>query len=175
MPVLISQLVDQVAGMTTDRVFESVWTDEMHLTWPPADRFIALYAHRFPVDQTDVSGGGELNTAFDAQVKTTAFVRVEADIENRSGQFLTDQVRGVYLFAKEIIEAFQMFDPPAQDSSGVGLNVLRRPMRLVGDWSIQPKSGKENSRWGVIPINWEVSFVADLGKGFDGLPLIPGF
>lgn len=174
MPVVIDQIVNAIPGLTRDVVFQSVWTDEDHLKWPPADRFIALYAHRFPVDQTDVTGGGTLNTAFDAQIRATAFVRVEADLENRSGQYLGDQVRGVQLFAKQIITALQLFDPDGSAGAS-GLKMLRWPMRVWGDWAVQPKSGGQNSRWGVCPINFVASYVSDLGYGFDGLPLIPGF
>lgn len=171
---MAAQLVSAIPPLTKDVVFPSVWSDEDHLKWPPNDRFITLFAHRFPVDQTDVSGGGQLNTAFDAQLRVTAFVRVEADLENRSPVMLEQEVYGVYKLTHDIVTALQMFDPLDPDHTS-GLRMFRRPMRLVGDWSIQPKSGAKNSRWAVVPTNWECSFVADLGYGFDGLVLQPGF
>lgn len=174
MPVVAQRIVDRIPGLTRDKVFQSVWSEADHLRWPPDDRFVALYAHRFPVDQTDVTGGGELNTAFDAGVRATAFVRVESDIENRSGQFMEDQVRAVTLFAQQVITALHMFDPDNPFNSA-GLKMFRWPMRVVPDWTIQPMSGANGSRWGVVPMNFVCSYVADLGVGFDGLPLVSGY
>lgn len=168
MPLVARRLIDQIPGMTADRVFPSVWSDADHLSWPPADRFVTLFAHDFPVDQTDVTGGGTLNTAFDSRLRATLFDRVESDLENRSAAMLEQQVYGVYALTKQVIKALQLFDPV---DSATGVGYFRWPMRVWGGWSIQPKSGKGNSRWAVIPINFVCSFVSDLGFGYDGTPI----
>src|ERR1051326_3835407 len=111
MAQIAQKLVDDVDSMTADRVLLSVWDSDLHLNFPPADRFITLFASDFPVDQKDVTGGGAINTAFDSTLEITLYTRVEADLEGRSGQFYLEQVNGVYSFAFAVISALQMFSP----------------------------------------------------------------
>lgn len=160
---LINQIVNNVQGMTGDRVFLSAWDEATHLAFPPADQFITLFTPSFPVDQTDVTGGGTYNTAFDARLDVRAFARIEADIEGRSGQFLTENVLGVLAFAQKLITALQMWPGP---DAGDGLSQLRRPLRLTGAWTINWKAAGDGKRWGVISIPCEMSFVADLGAPY---------
>lgn len=164
MPALLKRVSDSVRGMTTDRVFQSVWSDEDHLRFPPADRFVAVRATQFPVDQRDVDGGGSINTAFDSTVVTTLFVRLE-ELENRSTRLMSDDSNGVYKAALELITGLQTWEGPVDPSTG--LQHFRRPMRLSTGWSVQPKSGgQKDTRWSVVPVMWQVSFVSDLGNPY---------
>jgi len=159
----ISLLVNGLPGMTADRVFLSAWDESMHLDFPPADRFVTLFTPSFPVDQTDVEGGGAINTAFDSRLDVKAFVRIEADIEGRSGQYLSEQVRGALVFAQQVISLLQTWPGP---DDGTGVSQLRRPLRLTGAWTLSWKTVKDGKRWGVISIPCEMSFVAALGSPY---------
>jgi hypothetical protein len=167
---LIDYLADTISpSMSKDRIFLSVWTEDQHLQFPPADRFIALSTPDFAVDQACVQGGGTLNTAFDTTLEVKLFTRVEADLENRSGQYLTEQVAGVYLFAKSVITALQMWPGPTEDAgngNGSTISKLRRPLRIKPGWKVSGKSSKRGDRWGIVPTMWELSWVADLGDPY---------
>lgn len=155
------RVIDRVSGMTRDRVFPSAWEIDDHLKYPPADRFVTLFVGRFPVDQTDVSGGGAINTAFDSVLTVTPFTRVEADIENWSEQSLTEATIGVYQFVHSVLTALQMWEGP-ENTAGTML-LFRRPMRVSPGFDVLKKSGKDGRRWVVAPMSFEVSFVSDLG------------
>lgn len=169
---IYERVADSVAGLTRDRVFSSLWDEDDHLKWPPADRFVTGLMANFPVDQRDVSGGGNYNTAFDAVTVLTAYVRLDADIENRSTQQLTDEVNGVYTFCQDIIACLQTWDGPVMSDD---LRAFRRPMRIAPGWQIRKKSAGAKARWAVAPMSFETSFVANLGFAFDGsvIPLRP--
>lgn len=163
-PAIGDRVVSEVSDMTGDRVFESLYPDDDHLAWPPADRFVTVYGSNFPVDQTDVLGGGSHNTAFDATVVLTVYVRLEADIEGHSVQQLRDEARGVYKLIKEIITALQTWSGPVDSASG--LSKFRRPMRVAPGFRVNKKTGKDGRRWAVSPVSFEVSFVSDLGNPY---------
>lgn len=162
-------LAGALSGMTTDRVFPSIWDDDLHLEFPPADRFITLFAGDFPVDQNNVQGGGAINTPFDAAVVVTMFTRVESDIENRSRQSLVEQVNGVYQFAKQVIAALQMWPGPVvTDDAANTVSKLRRPARIKPGWRVVRKKNAQGQRWTVAPATFEMSFVSDLGSPYPG-------
>lgn len=158
-------LAATIPSMTTDRVFSSVWDDEVHLKYPPADRFITTFGRNFPVDQTDVLGGGNINSAFDAEFDVKAFTRVEADIEGRSIEQLREMVTGVYDLADQIITALQMWPGPTATGTHGATSILRRPARIKPGWRVEKKT-MERQRWVVITSTWELSFVADLGNAY---------
>jgi len=162
-------LANSVQSMTTDRVFSSVWEDEVHLKLPPADRFITTFARDFPVDQQDVLGGGDINTAFDTAMDVKLFTRVEADLEGRSRELLKEQVNGVYDFALQVISALQMWPGPTTTGAVGTISQLRRPARIKPGWRVEKKSVSGpagTTRWVIIPTTWEMSFVADLGNAY---------
>ena len=164
MPDIAARIADNVSGMDRNLVFSSVYDDSVHLEWPPADRFVTLFTSSFPVDQPDVSGGGEYNTPFDCKLIVTAFCRLEADPEVRSTQELEDATFGVYRFLKDILTALQMY--PGAILTGDTLYYLRRPLRISPGFEIRKKSGKASTRWAVAPMTFEMSFVADLGVDY---------
>ena len=166
LPDVRRQIVDNVPGLTVDRVFRSNYPVEDLLANPPADKFIALFMPNFPVDQRAVSGGGTLNTPFDATLETTVCVRLEADIETRSTQAMEDEANGTDEFLRLVIKSLQMYPGPTDDATG--LYKFRRPMRLKpeGFRVEKAKRGERNTRWTVAYIMWEVSFVSDLGQPY---------
>lgn len=165
-PAVYARIVDQVPGMTRDRVFSSLLPDEDHLKWPPADRFVVGFMGNFPVDQRMVSGGGNLNTAFDSTLVLTAFCRLECDPETSSTQQLEDEVNGVWKFVQRILTALQTWEGPRGPD---GLQTFRRPMRVAPGFRIERKSGGDRIRWATAPLSFEVSFVANLGFAFSGV------
>lgn len=164
LPDVAKRIADNVAGLTRDVVFASIYEVKDHLDWPIADKFITLFDARFPVDQKDVLGGGTENTAFDSVLSVNVFCRVEADIEHRSAQFLEDQTFGVYKFVQQVLTAIQLYN--GELDSTANLYKLRWPMRVAPGWDIRPASGKNGWRWGVAEMKFEVSFVADLGNPY---------
>lgn len=169
-PKIAQQLVDKVPGLNADRVFSSAFTDEIHLQLPPADRFITLFMPDFPVDQPGVSGGGIYTTGFDATLEANIFVRLEADIEARSGRLLEEVSFGVYEFVRQVLAALQMWPGPVDADAATGLSYFKRPMRLRR-FQIHKKGGIQSSRWAIAATNWEVAFVGDLDKNYTGVIL----
>lgn len=168
--IWVPPLLDAVAsvlynglGLPPDRVFNSIWDDQTLLEFPPADQFITLFAPNFPVDQTDVRGGGSINTAFDAKLHIKLFKRVESDIETRSYQYLNDEVNGVYTFAQQVITILQMWPGP---DDGTGTSQLRRPMRIMPGFDVDGRTVKDGKRWGLVKTVWEMSFVANLSNPY---------
>lgn len=156
---------DSFPGFTRDRVFASGYSIDDHLRFPPSDRFVALFFSEFPVDQTMVTGGGTYNTAFDSRLEANAFIRLEADIENRSPEQLENEVLGVYKLLKDMLTAAQMWNGPIGTDNR---SLFRRPMRISPGFRIQRKSGRNDSRWMVSTMNFEVSFVSSLGAPYPG-------
>lgn len=165
LPRIKNRIVDEVSGMNKSLVFESMQGQEFHLSWPIADRFITLFNHDFPVDQTMVTGGGSYNTAFDSTLESTVYCRVESDQEGWSVQQLEAHSIGVNNFILNIITALHMWDGPVAED---GRQMFRRPMRIRPGFRILPKSGRDKTRWAVAPISWEVSFVSSLGFNYPG-------
>jgi hypothetical protein len=160
-------LVNTIPGLSRDRIFPSVWDDDLHTEFPPADFFLTLFVPDSPVDQTDVTGGGAINTAFDSTLLVTLFLRLEADLENRSPQFLAEQVGGVYARTKTVISALQMWPGPTiTGPDGSAISQLRRPLRLRPGWRVTRRANRAGQRWGVVPISFEMSWVADLGSPY---------
>lgn len=160
LPDMRDRVVSQVPELTADRVFRSNYPDDDHVKFPPADKFVTLFMPDFPVDQPAVSGGGAYNTPADGSLDATVFVRLEADIEHRSTQAMEDDANGVDQFVLKVLTALHMYPGLLDDASG--LYVLRRPMR-ARRVTVVRKPGAGDARWNVAKINFEVSFVADLG------------
>lgn len=167
-PAIADRIVNQVPGMTRDRVFSSTLTDEMHKRFPPADIFIPMFFPSFRVFQPSVSGGGIYTTVIESTLVTKVFIRLEADIENRSTKWLEDETNGVYKQTKLVATALQTWKGPIHVPSG--LSRFTRPMRLL-NFDIQTSGAGKDGRWGVCPMTWEVSFVASLGVDYTGLSL----
>ena len=165
LPGIRLRLLDQDPGLSKDRVFMSMQGMEFHLKWPVADQFITLFTPDFPVDQNMVTGGGNLNTAFDSTLETTLYCRVESDVEGRSTQQLEEYAIGVYRFTLRVLAALQDWQGPTADD---GRQMFRRPMRIRPGFRIERKAGQDKMRWAVIPISWECSFVSDLGNNWPG-------
>ena len=164
---IIARLVDKVPGMTQDRVFWSTYDDQLHLDFPPADRFITLFQPQFPVRPGSVSGGGKFTTEFESRLVAKAFIRVEADIEGKTAQWLNDQAFGVYSFAKQMVSGLQVWEGPTDPVTTMSL--FTRPMRLMPGFEISKHNRDKNGgRWGICTSNWEVSFVSDLGTSYLG-------
>lgn len=166
-PAIYQRVVDRVPQLTRDRVFSSLRSDDDHCRWPPADKFVTGFFSNFPVDQRMVGGGGLYNTAFDAALVLTAFVRLDADPELASTRQLEDEADGVWQLLQKIIAALQTWDGPTNDD---GLQVFRRPMRIAPGFQVH-KRAADTGRWAVAPMTFECSFVADLGYSFAGAPL----
>ena len=165
---ILQQLVLNVPGMTTDRVFWSSYDDNFHLQDPPADRFITLFMPNFPVKPGAVSGGGAYTTEFSSRLVVKGFIRTEPDPEGKTIQWLNDQAFGVLRFANSIISALQVWSGPIESSSG--LSYFTEPMRLGPGFDLSKDNrGVQGSRWGIMTSNWEVAFVANLGKPYTGI------
>ena len=165
---LITQIVENVPGMTSDRVFWSTYNDQIHMDFPPADRFIALFQPYFPVDQASVSGGGEYTTKIDSQLVGKLFIRLEQDIEGRTAQWLNDQAFGAYKFIQQFVTSIHMWKGPTDPT---GLALFTKPMRLLRFEVNKDNRDKDGGRWGIVTSNWEISFVADLGKPYQTVKL----
>jgi hypothetical protein len=165
LPGVRARLVDKVRSLTKDRAFMSMQGEEFHLNFPVADQFITLFTPDFPVDQNMVTGGGNINTAFDSTLETTVFCRVESDVEGRSVEQLEEYAIGVYQFIQQVMTALQDWQGPTADD---GRQMFRRPMRTRPGFRINRKPGMNNKRWAVAPISWECSFVGNLGNNWPG-------
>lgn len=162
---IATRLVEEVPKLQSDRVFESMWPDEDHLLWPPADRFITLFNNDFPVDAPGVSGGGSYTTCFESTLLVNVFVRLEPDLEGRSAQQLSEQTKGTYQFIRQVLQALQTW-PGVLDGTHYR---FRRPMR-IRRFTVQRRSGEAGkSRWAHATMNWEVSFVSSIGSNYTGL------
>jgi hypothetical protein len=157
-PAIANQIVTGVPGLTRDRVFSSAYNDEIHMEFPPGDKFVALFFPEFPVDQPGVSGGGIFTTGFDSHLEVRIFIRLEADIEGRSTQWLEDQAFGAYKFIQAVLVTIQMYIGPIAVS---GLSHFKRPMRLMPGFRIERKNLNKESRWNVAKATFEVAFVGD--------------
>ncbi len=165
LPKVIDRLAGTLKSFQKDRIFQSLFADQVHVDWPVADRFITLKVLDFPVNNRYVDGGGDINTPIDSKLIVTAFVRLEADPEFRSSVNVQDEARGVYKLLQQICSCLQMWDGPA-GTADAGLQMLTRPMRLSPGFRIEAKSGKDNTRWTVCPRTWELPFVANLGEPY---------
>lgn len=161
MPKLVDRIVGQVKVLQKDRVFQSLFDDQVHLEWPVADRFVTLKVLEFPVRQEYVDGGGNVDTLLESRLIVTAFVRLEADPEEKSTVNLQDEASGVYQFLRQILTCLHTWEGPTDSDSGLAM--LARPMRLDPGFRIQAKAGKQNSRWTVCPMNFNLPFVSNLG------------
>lgn len=156
-----NRLVEQVPGLTEDRVFRSNYSIEDHLKFPPADTFITMFFVEGRADQACVRGGGKYNTPFDCTLEVTLYNRLEADIENRSTRAMEDDANGVDLLLQQINTALQEYEGEVMDAED--LHSLRHPMFTDPGWRVQRRSGGKETRWVVAVSTWAVSFVADLG------------
>jgi len=161
LPKVVDRIVGSVKSLQKDRVFQSLFSDQAHLQFPVADRFVTLRINEFPVDNRYVDGGGSINTQFDSRLVVTAFVRLEADPEEKSTVNMQDEAAGVYRFLRQIAACLQTWDGPTDPDSG--LSMLNRPMRLDPGFRVESKNGKDESRWTVCPMHFELPFVSDLG------------
>lgn len=162
---VVARLVAQVPNMRADRVIPTTWDDAALLKLPPADFFIALWTPNFPVDQPDVTGGGSINTAFDAVLETRLFRRLEADVETKGPQLLLDRNRGIYRATMApVLAALQMWEGPTTVDADTSATTskLRRPLRVAPGMTITGHT-VDRSRWAVATIKWEMSFVWNLG------------
>lgn len=168
-PKIRDRIVSEVkSGLTVDRVFASGLDDQDLIDWSPADQFITLWQPRFPVDQKRVTGAGAYNTAFDSHLITKLFVRFEGDIETRSTAWIESTVYGPLALAQKVMTALQTWEGPIAPAGG-GLHLFRYPMRSLGfDVTKGRGKTKDQSRWGVVAMNWEVSFVAAIGSNYPG-------
>lgn len=166
MPKLVERIVGQVKSLQKDRVFQSLFDDQVHLEWPVADRFVTLKINEFPVNQKYVDGGGGIVTLLESRLVVTPFVRLEADPEEKSTVNLQDEANGVYRLLKQVATCLQTWDGPTDSVSG--LSMFARPMRLDPGFRIQAKSGQNNTRWTVSPMSFNLPFVAALGAAYPG-------
>ena len=164
LPKVVDRIVGSVKVLQKDRVFQSMFDDSTHLEFPVADRFVTLRINEFPVNNNYVDGGGNINTQVDSRLVVTAFVRLEADPEEKSTVSLQDEAAGVYKFLQALATCLQTWEGPTDPTSG--LSMLNRPMRLDPGFRIQTKPGKQNSRWTVCPMNFQLPFVAALGVDY---------
>lgn len=163
-PELVKRLVADVPGMTTDRVFPSLFPDDWHIEFPPADRFITIYFSNFPVNAPGVSGGGNVTTELESVCVITPFVRLESDPEGRSQQQLSDAVYGVYKLLQQVTTSLQIWDGPVD--AATDMSYFREPMRLSPGFRIDRKTSKGQKRWAVCPMSWQIAFVADLSAPY---------
>lgn len=164
LPKVIDQIVGSVKTLQRDRVFQSLFEDRVHLEWPVQDRFVTLKINEFPVRQEYVTGGGDIDTLFESRLVVTAFVRLEADPEVRSTVALQDEANGVYRLLKNLAACLQTWDGPVSDDQG--LQMFARPMRLDHGFRIESKGGRDNTRWTVCPMNFNVAFVGDMSAPY---------
>lgn len=169
-PEVSKALGDQICAtvsppISRDRIFRSNYQDDDHLRYPPADRFVTLFWPRFPVDKPCQAGGMVYNTAFDAVVAVTAFDRLEADIENRSTRQMEEDATGTDVMIQQILKSVEGWAGTTDDDEN--LQIIRRLAR-INDIVVNRKSGKDDSRWVVAKLNFELSFVADLGFVYPG-------
>lgn len=170
-PALCELIADNVKGFTRDRVFRSNYDDQLHADFPPDDRFVTVFVPEGKADQRAVDGGGAITTPFDSTVVTTLFVRLEADIEGRSTKEMEDEAAGVDETLRQLIAAVQMWNSPVGDVER--LQDLRRPARVL-NFRTNRKSARGNTRWCVVNVSWELSFVADLGVYYPVVPTVAG-
>lgn len=164
LPKVVDRIVGSVKSLQKDRVFQSLFDDSTHVEYPVADRFVTLKVLEFPVRQEYVDGGGNINTLFESSLVVTAFVRLEADPEEKSTVNLQDEAKGVYTFLRQIAACLQTWEGPTD--SVTGLAMLARPMRLSPGFRISPKGGHANTRWTVCPMTFNLPFVGDMGVDY---------
>lgn len=164
LPKVVERIVGSVKNLQKDRVFQSLFSNSAHVEFPVADRFVTLKVIDLPVRNEYVDGGGNINTLFESRLVVTAFVRLEADPEEKSTVNLQDEANGVYRFLRQIAACLQTWEGPTDPTSG--LSMLARPMRLDPGIQIEPYPGKNNSRWTVCPMTFNLPFVGDLGVDY---------
>ena len=162
---LISHIVAGVPGLTNDHVFLSVYTEDIHLEFPPADRFVTLFIPDFQVDAPGVSGGGIYTTGFESTLELNAYVRLEAGIEGRSAKLLNEYSIGIYDYIRRLYASVQTY--PGLIDGTAGQSNLKRPMRIKNFRINRKTIGKQ--RWLAVPSNWEIAFVSDFGTNYTTL------
>lgn len=150
----IERRLQQASGLSADRVFTSLLPDEDHLQVPPADRFVVLTPVRFPVWQSVVAGGGLGGAGFDATIRTTCFVRMNADQELRSSRAVRDATKGVLALTMRVFSALQFWVP--EDSDG---NALVREYPRAESIDFKPQRMKSGP-WVSVGVPWQFRFTA---------------
>lgn len=157
---LLSQVVGQLlkgTGFPADCVFDSLASDDAHLRFPAADRFVTVRPDRFPT-APGFTGGGRALTGFDGSVRVALYYRYAADQELRSTRLLRDRTKGVLGEWLKVLDALQGFAPA--DAAGNAL--VKEPMRIdAGGFRVLPKS-VSNQQWCVVESTWEMKFIAPL-------------
>lgn len=145
--------------LPADSVFLSVVPDELHLRFPPSDRFLVLFPSNFPVWQSVVSGTGREQTGFDTQLQVSILTRLSTDQELRSSTVMTNYSLGLAGLIGKTMGALQMWTAPTDANPDV--SYLREPMRIQPGFVVQPREYKQ-SLWSVARSTWEMKFTAAL-------------
>ena len=148
-------------SLSGDRVFETLASDEDHLSSPPGDRFVTVRPGRFPADERLYAGSGRWAVGFLGTMRVALFNRVGSDQELRSVKAIRDLTRGMLASWLRILDGLQGFNPVNVS----GHCILKEPMRVV-EFSLEPKKAREpHGSWCVLSSTWETKFITDLPGG----------
>lgn len=172
----ISKRIVSKGGFTSDRVFDTLASDEDHCQFPPADQFVTITPQRFPVDQGTFSGAGRYLMGFNGTIRVAVLARFSVDQELRDVRVLRDKTRGILRAFLRVLDALAGYNPPAPQpppandgfsvsyADGRSACILREPMRPDG-FDIQPRRVKQGSPWVVVASTWQVKFSAAMPSG----------
>jgi hypothetical protein len=154
LPLVAAQVVS-VTSLPAERVLVTLEPDADLDRDPISDVLVTIAPVRFPMDQSQVTGGGIAFENTLGELEIVYFNRYEVDYTHADADALTDANNGILANWRLIMQSLQLFVPLDDNSNGL----TSEPMRLI-QWNI-PKRQKTNP-WLRIVSTWKMEFVQGL-------------